>query len=69
MKYTGFINSEDNELEVYLNKNGDLCLCIRYSQEDEEYTIKIEKEDIGFLIGAIKEMKDHIDTLQKSDKK
>lgn len=66
MKYTGFINSDNSILEVYLNTNGDLCLCIKYNETDEEYPIKIENEDITLLIQAIKELKDYIEK-SKSD--
>lgn len=66
MKYIGFLNSDDDILEVYLNKEGDLYLSINYGNV-EEHPIKIEKEDIGALIDSLKELKDYMEKLKSDD--
>ena len=34
MKYTGFINKEDDVLEVYINPDNNLYLCIRHENNN-----------------------------------
>ena len=34
MKYTGFINKEDDVLEVYVNPDNNLYLCIRHENNN-----------------------------------
>jgi hypothetical protein len=62
MIYIGFINREGDSLEVYIDADNDLCLCIRYSNNNE-FNVKIEKEDVNNLIKALEEYKIALDNL------
>lgn len=61
MKYTGFINKEEDVLEVYINPDNNLYLCIRHN--NDELNVKIEKEDVNNLIKALEEHKIALDNL------
>ena len=61
MKYIGFINREGDSLEVYIDADNDLYLCIRHN--NDELNVKIEKEDVNNLIKALEEYKIALDNL------
>nr|DAS20982.1 MAG TPA: hypothetical protein [Caudoviricetes sp.] len=62
MKYTGFINKEDDVLEVYINPDNNLYLCIRHENNNGvEYIVKVETEDIATLIKTLQEAREYLD--------
>lgn len=62
MKYTGFINKEDDVLEVYINPDNNLYLCIRHENNNGvEYIVKVETEDIAPLIKTLQEARVYLD--------
>lgn len=82
MKVTAFKNKDGNLLEVCANSWGKLGICIKYNLyltrlelEDKfekhykEYWISLEKEDIEPLIETLKEIKEELDNMPKTEKK
>lgn len=60
MKYTGFINDEHDALEVFVNSNNELILCIR-EDDNVEHIVKVETEDIATLIKTLQEAREYLD--------
>ena len=46
---------------MYIDADNDLCLCIRYN--NDELNVKIEKEDVNNLIKTLEEYKIVLDNL------
>ena len=59
MDYYGFVNKNDDEIEIYLNRNNELTFKIREEHQNDENSIfyYVDEDDIDKLIEALKTLR------------
>lgn len=59
MQYFGFVNKDEHELEVFINKNDELVLKIKeqYQFEEDATFYQINEDDIDKIIEALKSLR------------
>lgn len=59
MDYYGFVNENDDEIEIYLSRNNKLTFKIREEHQNDENSIfyYVDEDDIDKLIEALKTLR------------